>query len=80
MILPSSGRHSFWCVVIFVGCIEGNIYVVDFLKKEVKLATCLMSKTEKGWLWQLSARPHWHKKLAKSSKVGAHPRANRCCF
>src|SRR3954462_13558112 len=37
--------------VVFVGHVEGNLYVVDFSKESTHLKTCLMSKADVGWLW-----------------------------
>ena len=37
--------------VVFVGHVEDNLYVVDFSKENIHLATCLMAKADVGWLW-----------------------------
>ena len=37
--------------VVLVGHVEGNLYVVDFSKESTQLKTCLMAKTDVGWLW-----------------------------
>ena len=37
--------------VVFVGHVEGDLYVVDFSKEETQLSTCLMAKADVGWLW-----------------------------
>ena len=37
--------------VVFVGHVEGNLYVVDFSKEITHLKTCLMAKADVGWLW-----------------------------
>src|SRR4051812_11211963 len=37
--------------VVFVGNIEGNLYVVHFSKESTHLKTCLMAKDDVGWLW-----------------------------
>jgi hypothetical protein len=37
--------------VAFAGHVENGLYVIDFLKKVTKAATCLMAKVEVGWLW-----------------------------
>ena len=37
--------------VVFVGHVEGNLYVVDFSKESTHLKTCLMAKADVGWLW-----------------------------
>jgi transposase InsO family protein len=35
----------------FVGHVENGLYVIDFLEKVTKAATCLMAKVDVGWLW-----------------------------
>ena len=37
--------------VAFVGFVENDLYVVDFSKETTQIATCLMAKSDKGWLW-----------------------------
>jgi hypothetical protein len=37
--------------VAFVGHIENNLYVVDFLGKTTTSAMCLFGKAVVGWLW-----------------------------
>ena len=36
--------------MVFVGHVEGDIYVVDFSKESSHLKTCLMAKAGVGWL------------------------------
>ena len=45
--------------VAFVGELDGNLYTVDFSKESTFYATCLMAKSDKGWLW--------HRRLAHVS-------------
>ena len=35
----------------FVGFVEQGLYVVDFSKETTQVATCLMAKSDVGWLW-----------------------------
>ena len=37
--------------VAFVGFVENDLYMVDFSKETIQIATCLMAKSDKGWLW-----------------------------
>ena len=37
--------------VTFFGFVENNMYVVDFSKETTHIATCLMAKSDVGWLW-----------------------------
>lgn len=37
--------------VAFKGYAKGKLYLVDFTSDKAKLQTCLMAKTNKGWLW-----------------------------
>jgi hypothetical protein len=57
--------HSFvrWVIIVcspiridgsfaFKGVLRGNLYLVDFIPKEVELDRCLIAKTNMGWLWR----------------------------
>jgi hypothetical protein len=37
--------------IAFKGVLEGQIYLVDFNDNQAELDTCLIAKTNKGWLW-----------------------------
>ena len=37
--------------VAFVGHVENGLYVINFLERPTKTATCLMAKVDVGWLW-----------------------------
>jgi hypothetical protein len=37
--------------VAFKGVLEGQLYLVDFNENKAKLDTCLIAKTNMGWLW-----------------------------
>jgi hypothetical protein len=37
--------------VAFKGVLEGQLYLVDFNENTAKLNTCLIAKTNMGWLW-----------------------------
>jgi hypothetical protein len=35
----------------FKGVLEGQLYLVDFNDNQAELDTCLIAKTNMGWLW-----------------------------
>jgi hypothetical protein len=35
----------------FKGVLDGQLYLVDFTNNNAKLDTCLIAKTNMGWLW-----------------------------
>jgi hypothetical protein len=37
--------------IAFKGVLEGRIYLVDFNENKAELNTCLIAKTNMGWLW-----------------------------
>ena len=37
--------------IAFKGYVKGKIYLVDFLSDKSELKSCLIAKTDKGWLW-----------------------------
>ena len=43
--------HAISLKVAFVGFVENNMYIVDFSKETTQIATCLMAKSDVGWLW-----------------------------
>jgi hypothetical protein len=49
--------------VAFKGVLEGQLYLVDFNK--AKLDSCLVTKTNMGWLWQRRLAQVGKKKLHK---------------
>jgi transposase InsO family protein len=49
-------------LVAFIGVLEGQLYLVDFNKAE--LETCLIAKTNMGWLW--------HRRLAHVGMKNLH--------
>jgi transposase InsO family protein len=48
----------------FKGVLDGKIYLVDFSKENVNLDTCLIAKTNMGWLW--------HRRLAHVGMKNLH--------
>jgi hypothetical protein len=37
--------------IAFKGVLEGQLYLVDFYENTIELNTCLIAKTNMGWLW-----------------------------
>jgi hypothetical protein len=50
--------------VAFKGVIDGQLYLVDFNDNQTELDTCLISKTNMGWLW--------HQRLAHVGMKNLH--------
>jgi hypothetical protein len=48
----------------FKGVLEGQLYLVDFNDNQAKLDTCLIAKTNMGWLW--------HRRLAHVGMKNLH--------
>jgi hypothetical protein len=38
-------------LVTLKGVLKGNLYPVDFSNDKAELDTCLIAKTNMGWLW-----------------------------
>jgi transposase InsO family protein len=50
--------------IAFKGVLEGQLYLVDFNENTAKLNTCLITKTNMGWLW--------HRRLAHVGMKNLH--------
>jgi hypothetical protein len=50
--------------IAFKGVLEGQLYLVDFSENKAKLNTCLIAKTNMGWLW--------HRRLAHVGMKNLH--------
>jgi transposase InsO family protein len=50
--------------IAFKGVLDGQLYLVDFNDKKVELDTCLIAKTNMGWLW--------HRRLAHVGMKNFH--------
>ena len=37
--------------IAFTGLLKGKVYIVDFSKEKIELKTCLVAKSNLGWLW-----------------------------
>jgi hypothetical protein len=51
-------------LVAFKGVLDGQLYLVDFNDNNVELQTCLIAKTNMGWLW--------HHRLAHDGMKNLH--------
>jgi hypothetical protein len=50
--------------IAFKGVLDGQLYLVDFNDNNAKLDTCLIAKTNMGWLW--------HRRLAHVGMKNLH--------
>jgi hypothetical protein len=50
--------------IAFKGVLEGQLYLVDFNENKAELDTCLIAKTNMGWLW--------HRRLAHVGMKNLH--------
>jgi hypothetical protein len=50
--------------ITFKGVLEGQLYLVDFNENKAELDTCLIAKTNMGWLW--------HRRLAHVGMKNLH--------
>jgi hypothetical protein len=50
--------------ITFKGVLEGQLYLVDFNENTAELNTCLIAKTNMGWLW--------HRRLAHVGMKNLH--------
>jgi hypothetical protein len=54
--------------IAFKGVLDGQLYLVDFNDNNVELDTCLIAKTNMGWLW--------HRRLAHVGMKNLHKLLN----
>jgi transposase InsO family protein len=54
--------------VAFMGCLKGKLYLVDFTTSKVTPKTCLVAKSDKGWLWHHRLALVGMRNLAKLQK------------
>jgi hypothetical protein len=54
--------------IVFKGVLDGQVYLVDFNDNNVELDTCLIAKTNMGWLWHRQLAHAWMKNLHKLLK------------
>jgi hypothetical protein len=51
--------------IAFTGRLKGKVYLVDFSKEKVKPKTCLMAKSDLGWIWHRRLAHVGMRKLVK---------------
>ncbi|WVZ55414.1 hypothetical protein U9M48_006074 [Paspalum notatum var. saurae] len=54
--------------IAFTGRLKGNLYLVDFTTTRVTPETCLVAKSDKGWLWHRRLAHVGMRNLAKLQK------------
>jgi hypothetical protein len=54
--------------IAFTGRLKGKLYLVDFNKSKAKLETCLVAKSNRGWLWHRRLAHVGMRNLAKLLK------------
>src|SRR5579859_831441 len=54
--------------IAFTGRLKGKLYLVDFTTTKVTSETCLMAKSDKGWLWHRRLAHVGMRNLAKLLK------------
>jgi hypothetical protein len=54
--------------VAFMGRLKGKLYLVDFTTSKVTPETCLVAKSDKGWLWHRRLAHVGMRNLAKLQK------------
>jgi hypothetical protein len=57
--------------VAFIGHVENNLYVVDFLGKTTTSEMCLFGKVDVGWLWHRRLA-HFNMRTLQSLHKGGH--------
>jgi hypothetical protein len=67
--------------IAFKGVLDGQLYLVDFNDNKAELDTCLIAKTNMGWLWHRRVTHVGMKNLHKLLK-GEHilGQTNKCSF
>ena len=56
--------------IAFTGQLWGKVYIVDFSKEKVELKTCIVAKSDMGWLWHRRLAHVGMRNLAKLQKEG----------
>jgi len=56
--------------IAFMGLLKGKVYLVDFSKEKIEPKTCLVAKSDLGWLWHRRLAHVGTRNLAKLQKGG----------
>jgi hypothetical protein len=60
----------FTSTIAFTGLLKGKVYLVDFSKEKIEPKTCLVAKSDLGWLWHRRLAHVGMRNLAKLQKDG----------
>jgi len=56
--------------IAFTGQLKGKVYIVDFSTEKVEPKTCMVAKSDMGWLWHCRLAHVGMRDLAKLQKEG----------
>ena len=56
--------------IAFTGLLKGKVYLVDFSKEKIEPKTCLVAKSDLGWLWHRCLAHVGMRNMAKLQKGG----------
>jgi len=56
--------------IAFTGLLKGKVYIVDFSKEKIEPKTCLVAKSDLGWLWHRRLAHVGMRNLTKLQKDG----------
>ena len=56
--------------IAFTGQLKGKVYIVDFSTEKVEPKTCMVAKSDMGWLWHRRLAHVGMRNLAKLQKKG----------
>ena len=56
--------------ITFTGLLKGKVYIVDFSKEKIEPKTCLVAKSDLGWLWHRRLAHVGMRNLTKLQKGG----------
>ena len=56
--------------ITFTGLLKGKVYLVDFSKEKIEPKTCLVAKSDLGWLWHRRLAHVGMSNLTKLQKGG----------
>ena len=66
--------------IAFTGRLKGKVYIVDFSMEKVEPKTCMVAKSDMGWLWHRRLAHVGMRNLAKLQKEGHIPGLTNVVF
>jgi len=66
--------------IAFTGRLKGKVYIVDFSMEKVEPKTCMVTKSDMGWLWHRRLAHVGMRNLAKLQKEGHIPGLTNVVF